>query len=70
MLEYISLVASSLPTVSGKVSNNLTVPSMRHLHYLTLARFPILQYCCRLLLLAIKVAISFAVVYRVFGIGE
>ncbi|XP_011344357.1 integrator complex subunit 10 isoform X2 [Ooceraea biroi] len=54
MLEYIVLVASSLPTASGKVSHNLTVPSVRHLHYLTLARFPILQYCCRLLLLAIK----------------
>ncbi|XP_024873318.1 integrator complex subunit 10 isoform X2 [Temnothorax curvispinosus] len=54
MLDYIILVVNSLPTASGKVSHNLTVPSMRHLHYLTLARFPILQYCCRLLLLAIK----------------
>ncbi|EFN90067.1 integrator complex subunit 10 [Harpegnathos saltator] len=54
MLEHIVLVANSLPVVSGKVSHNLTAPSMRHLHYLTLARFPILQYCCRLLLLAIK----------------
>lgn len=59
MLEHITLVASSLPTVSGKVSHNLTVSSMRHLHYLTLARFPILQYCCKLLLLAIKVIIFF-----------
>lgn len=55
MFDYIFLVACSLPDVPGKVSYNLTVPSMRHLHYLTLARFPILQYCCRLLLLAIKV---------------
>ncbi|XP_011708303.1 PREDICTED: integrator complex subunit 10 [Wasmannia auropunctata] len=54
MLEYIVLVTNSLPTTLGKISHNLTVPSMRHLHYLTLARFPILQYCCRLLLLAIK----------------
>ncbi|KAL0128271.1 hypothetical protein PUN28_003497 [Cardiocondyla obscurior] len=54
MLEYIILVVNSLPTTLGKISHNLTVPSSRHLHYLTLARFPILQYCCRLLLLAIK----------------
>ncbi|XP_012214591.1 integrator complex subunit 10 isoform X2 [Linepithema humile] len=54
MLEHITLVASSLPAVAGKVSHKLTASSMRHLHYLTLARFPILQYCCRLLLLAIK----------------
>ncbi|XP_076755419.1 integrator complex subunit 10 isoform X2 [Xylocopa sonorina] len=54
MLEYIVLVVSSLPTVCGKVSHNLTVPCARHLHYLTLARFPVIQYCCRLLLLAIK----------------
>ncbi|XP_014611356.1 PREDICTED: integrator complex subunit 10 isoform X1 [Polistes canadensis] len=54
MLEYIVLVASSLPSVCGKVSHNLTVPSTRHLHYLSLARYPVLQYCCRLLLLAIK----------------
>ncbi|XP_014475271.1 PREDICTED: integrator complex subunit 10 [Dinoponera quadriceps] len=58
MLEHIILVASSLPVAPGKVSYNLTVPSMRHLHYLTLARYPILQYCCRLLLLAIKDNIS------------
>lgn len=58
MLEHIVLVASLLPTISGKVSHTLTVPSIRHLHYLTLARFPILQYCCKLLLLAIKVIIS------------
>lgn len=63
MLEYIVLVASSLPTLPGKVSHNLTVPSIRHLHYLTLARFPILQYCCRLLLLAIKVIIYYFYVY-------
>lgn len=55
MLEHIVLVASSLPSVCGKVSHNLTVPSTRHLHYLSLARYPVLQYCCRLLLLAIKV---------------
>lgn len=54
MLEYIIMVASVLPSIRGKVSNNLTVPSIRHLHYLTIARLPILQYCCRLLLVAIK----------------
>lgn len=54
MLEHIVLVASLLPTVSGKISHNLTVSSIRHLHYLTLARFSVLQYCCKLLLLAIK----------------
>ncbi|XP_032675087.1 integrator complex subunit 10 [Odontomachus brunneus] len=54
MLEHIVLVANSLPVVSGKVSHNLTAPSIRHLHYLTLARFPILQYCCKLLLLSTK----------------
>lgn len=68
MLEHIVLVASLLPTISGKVSHNLTVPSIRHLHYLTLARFPILQYCCKLLLLAIKV-ISFFLIYMI-GISE
>lgn len=57
MLEYIVAVTNSLPTTSGKISHTLTVPSTRHLHYLTLARFPILQYCCKLLLLAIKVII-------------
>lgn len=55
MLEYIVLVVSALPSASGKVSHNLTVPYARHLHYLTLARFPVIQYCCRLLLSAIKV---------------
>ncbi|XP_011505851.1 PREDICTED: integrator complex subunit 10 [Ceratosolen solmsi marchali] len=54
MIEYITLVANSLPNSEGKVSNNLTVPAVRHLHYLTLARFPVLQYCCRLLISAIK----------------
>lgn len=62
MLEYIVLVTNSLPTAPGKISHNLTVPSMRHLHYLTLARFPILQYCCKLFLLAIKVMILFCYV--------
>lgn len=55
MLEYIVLVITTLPSICGKVSHNLTVPCGRHLHYLTLARFPVIQYCCRLLLLAIKV---------------
>lgn len=55
MLEYIVLVVSALPSASGKISHNLTVPCARHLHYLTLARFPVIQYCCRLLLSAIKV---------------
>ncbi|KAG7202000.1 hypothetical protein KM043_004689 [Ampulex compressa] len=54
MLEYIVLVVSALPTTNGNVSRNLTVPGMRHLHYLTLSRFSVIQYCCRLLLLAIK----------------
>ncbi|XP_016912803.1 integrator complex subunit 10 isoform X2 [Apis cerana] len=54
MLEYIVLVITALPSICGKVSHNLTVPCGRHLHYLTLARFPVIQYCCRLLLLAIK----------------
>ncbi|CAK9821870.1 Integrator complex subunit 10 [Anthophora retusa] len=54
MLEYIVLVVSALPSICGKVSHNVTVPCARHLHYLTLARFPVIQYCCRLLLLAIK----------------
>ncbi|XP_048260684.1 integrator complex subunit 10 isoform X2 [Bombus affinis] len=54
MLEYIVLVVTALPSVCSKVSHNLTVPCGRHLHYLTLARFPVIQYCCRLLLLAIK----------------
>lgn len=56
MLEYIVLVITALPSICGKVSHNLTVPCGRHLHYLTLARFPVIQYCCRLLLLAIKVS--------------
>lgn len=55
MIEYITLVANSLPNKAGKVSNNLNVPAVRHLHYLTLAKFPVLQYCCRLLLSSIKV---------------
>lgn len=55
MLDYIVMVANNLPPTRGKVSNNLTVPGVRHLHYLRLARFPILQYCCRLLLEVIKV---------------
>ncbi|XP_033228562.1 integrator complex subunit 10 [Belonocnema kinseyi] len=54
MLEYISMVSSVLPQVRGKVSSNLSVPAIRHLHYLTTARFPVLQYCCRLLLTALK----------------
>ncbi|XP_053986860.1 integrator complex subunit 10 isoform X2 [Hylaeus anthracinus] len=54
MLEYIVLVVSALPTAGGKISHNLTVPCARHLHYLTIARFPVVQYCCRLLLSAIK----------------
>ncbi|XP_066594872.1 integrator complex subunit 10 isoform X2 [Prorops nasuta] len=54
MLEYIVLVASSLPSNRGKVSHNLSVPCVRHLHYLPLAKFPVLQYCCRLLLTALK----------------
>lgn len=54
MLEYIVLVVGALSPVPGKVSHNLIVPCTRHLHYLTLARFPVIQYCCRLLLLAIK----------------
>ncbi|XP_076626592.1 integrator complex subunit 10 isoform X2 [Colletes latitarsis] len=54
MLEYIVLVVSALPSAGGKVSHNLTVPCARHLHYLTIARFPVVQYCCRLLLSAIK----------------
>lgn len=70
MLEYIVLVASSLPAASGKVSHNLTVPSVRHLHYLTLARFPILQYCCRLLLLAIKENFSLPGSIGDFAIGH
>lgn len=55
MLEYIVLGVTALPSACGKVSHNLTVPCGRHLHYLTLARFPVIQYCCRLLFLAIKV---------------
>ncbi|KAK9306242.1 hypothetical protein QLX08_002978 [Tetragonisca angustula] len=54
MLEYIVLAVTALPSACGKVSHNLTVPCGRHLHYLTLARFPVIQYCCRLLFLAIK----------------
>ncbi|XP_015607982.1 integrator complex subunit 10 isoform X2 [Cephus cinctus] len=54
MLEYIVLIASVLPTTRGKLSKILTVSATRHLHYLPLARYPILQYCCRLLLAAIK----------------
>ncbi|XP_043469716.1 integrator complex subunit 10 [Leptopilina heterotoma] len=54
MLEYISMIANLLPSIRGKVSNSLTVPSIRHLHYITIARFPILQYCCRLLLATLK----------------
>lgn len=61
MLEHIVLVANSLPVIPGKVSHNLTISGMRHLHYLTLARFPVLQYCCRLLLLAIKVITPFSI---------
>ncbi|XP_043275092.1 integrator complex subunit 10 [Venturia canescens] len=58
MLDYIVMVANNLPATRGKVSNNLTVPGVRHLHYLRLARFPILQYCCRLLLEVIKTKFS------------
>ncbi|XP_011874099.1 PREDICTED: integrator complex subunit 10 [Vollenhovia emeryi] len=70
MLEYIVLVVNSLPTASGKVSHNLTAPSTRHLHYLTLARFPILQYCCRLLLLALKKNFSLPGSIRDLAIGN
>ncbi|XP_058800068.1 integrator complex subunit 10 [Phymastichus coffea] len=58
MIEYITMAANSLPSTSGKISHNLTIPGLRHLHYLTLARFPVLQYCCRLLLSAIKDSFS------------
>ncbi|OXU21816.1 hypothetical protein TSAR_001848 [Trichomalopsis sarcophagae] len=58
MIEYITLVANALPSAQGKVSNNLTVPAIRHLHYLPLTRFTVLQYCCRLLLTAIKESFS------------
>lgn len=58
MLEYIVLVVSALPSVCGKVSHHLTVPCARHLHYLTLGRLPVLQYCCRLLLSALKESFS------------
>jgi len=54
MLDYIVMVANNLPPNRGKVSNNLAVPSVRHLHYLSLTRFSILQYCCRLLLEVIR----------------
>ncbi|KAJ8680759.1 hypothetical protein QAD02_016546 [Eretmocerus hayati] len=60
MIEYIMLIANTLPKLEGKTSNCLTVPAVRHLHYLTLARFPVLQYCCRLLLTAIKDNFSWA----------
>lgn len=55
MLDYIVMIASSLPQIRGKVSNKLTIPSLRHLHYLPLAELPILQYCSKLLLAGIKV---------------
>ncbi|XP_014214813.1 integrator complex subunit 10 [Copidosoma floridanum] len=58
MVDYVTCVVSSLPNVEGKVSNKLTVPAARHLHYLTLARYPIVQYCCKLLLSAIKDSFS------------
>ncbi|XP_046417197.1 integrator complex subunit 10 isoform X2 [Neodiprion virginianus] len=54
MLEHIVLITSMLPVARGKISMNLTVPAVRHLHYLTLARNPVLQYCSRLLLASIK----------------
>lgn len=54
MLEHIVLITSMLPVTRGRISTNLMVPAIRHLHYLTLARNPVLQYCCRLLLLSIK----------------
>ncbi|XP_048510081.1 integrator complex subunit 10 isoform X2 [Athalia rosae] len=54
MLEHIVLITNMLPSTRGKTCTNLMVPAVRHLHYLTLARNPILQYCCRLLLSAIK----------------
>lgn len=63
MLEYISLVANHLPSVRGKVSNSLSIPAIRHLHYITIARFPILQYCCRLLLASLKVLIILLRIY-------
>lgn len=48
------MIVSALPQCRGKLSNNLTVPATRHLHYLALAELPILQYCCRLLLNGLK----------------
>ncbi|XP_074111966.1 integrator complex subunit 10 [Cotesia typhae] len=58
MLDYIVMIASSLPQIRGKVSNKLTIPSLRHLHYLPLAELPILQYCSKLLLAGIKHKLS------------
>lgn len=72
MLEYIVLVVSALPSVCGRVSHNLSLPCSRHIHYLTLARFPLIQYCCRLLLLAIKVInwrLIFESVFYIYSIS-
>lgn len=54
-MDYIVLIVSALPQNRGKISNNLTVQATRHLHYLPLTEFSILQYCCRLILTGIKV---------------
>lgn len=58
MLDYIGMIANSLPQVKGKLSNNLVVSAERHLHYLPMAELPVLQYCCRLLLDGIKTKLS------------
>ncbi|KAL7304026.1 hypothetical protein TKK_0003495 [Trichogramma kaykai] len=58
MLEYIKPVVDALPSVEGKLSSKLTVIGSRHLHYLSLTKIPILQYCCKLLLFAIKESLS------------
>ncbi|XP_012288471.1 integrator complex subunit 10 isoform X2 [Orussus abietinus] len=54
MLDCIVAIASNLPSTRGKVSTTLTVPAVRHVHFLALTKYSVLQYCCRLLLSAIK----------------
>ncbi|KAK0080763.1 hypothetical protein PV325_013352 [Microctonus aethiopoides] len=60
MMDCIVLIVSALPQNRGKISNNLTVQATRHLHYLPLTEFSILQYCCRLILTGIKSKLTLA----------
>ncbi|XP_034951141.1 integrator complex subunit 10 [Chelonus insularis] len=59
MLENIVKIAESRFQVRGKVSTKLSVPAIRHVHYLPIEELPVLQFCCKLLLAGMKTKIHF-----------